>query len=128
MMDSAFMRTSSIGAAEIQEHKSDEQADYGDAADASKSHLRAGDHAMLPPQEDGSIRQADCGCGKQEYPMRRGEQGKATQPSRSQAKRGQHEGQTAARCHAKGGNQSCEGQLHGAGASCRSILGRGGKV
>jgi hypothetical protein len=49
--------------------------------------------------------------------------GKATQPRRSQARRGQHDGQTAARCHAKGGNQFCACQQHGAGASCRSILG-----
>jgi hypothetical protein len=55
--------------------------------------------------------------------MRRGEQGKAAQPRRSQAKRGQHKRQVAARCHAKGGNQSCACQQHGTGASCRSILG-----
>jgi hypothetical protein len=55
--------------------------------------------------------------------MQRGEQGKATQPRRSQAKRGQYERPAAARCRAKGGNRSCEGKQHGAGASCRSILG-----
>jgi hypothetical protein len=42
------------------------------------------------------------------------------------AKRGQHGRHAAARCHAKGGNQSCEGQQHGR-CLVPVALGGGGK-
>ena len=54
--------------------------------------------------------------------MRRGEQRKTTQPRRSQADRGQHERQTAARRHAKGSDQTAERQQNGAGRAMERVL------
>ena len=60
--------------------------------------------------------------------MRCGEQRKAAQPSRSQAERGEEEGQTAARRDAEGGDQVLQGSRPGGQRRAPAAPGNGGKL